>query len=84
MRTSFELKILATDLQEAKSIVRKQLSDFLDVAEDQVEEQVSLEFKVSYPKAETVSEIEEAVAAKIFQVTVFGSVKQSIAKPFGF
>jgi predicted nucleotidyltransferase component of viral defense system len=82
MRTSFELKIVATDLQEAKSIVRKQLSEFLDVAPDEVEEKVSLEFKVSYPKAETVSEIEETVASKVFQITVFGSLKQSVVKPF--
>ena len=83
MRTSFELKIVAIDLQEAKSIVREQLSEFLDIAKDEVEEQVTLEFKVSYPKAETVSEIENTIAAKVFQVTVFGSLKQSVVKPFG-
>lgn len=84
MRTSFELKIVASDLQEAKSIVRKQLSDFLDIDESEVEDKVSVEFKVSYPKAETISEIEETMAAKLFQVIVFGSVKQGVAKPFGF
>jgi predicted nucleotidyltransferase component of viral defense system len=83
MRTSFELKIVATDLQEAKSIVRSQLSEFLDIDKDEVEEKVSLEFKVSYPKAETVSEIEDTLASKVFQVTVFGSLKQSVVKPFG-
>lgn len=83
MRTSFELKIVAIDLQEAKSIVRKQLAEFLDIAEDEVEEKVSLEFKVSYPKAETVSEIEDTLAAKVFQITVFGSLKQNVVKPFG-
>jgi predicted nucleotidyltransferase component of viral defense system len=83
MRTSFELKIVATDLQEAKSIVRDQLSEFLDIDKDEVEERVSLEFKVSYPKAETVSEIEDTLASKVFQVTVFGSLKQSVVKPFG-
>jgi hypothetical protein len=83
VRTSFELKIVAVDLQEAKSIVRKQLSEFLDIDEAEVEDQVSLEFKVSYPKAETVSEIEETLASKVFQITVFGSLKQSVVKPFG-
>jgi hypothetical protein len=83
MRTSFELKIVATDLQEAKSIVRDQLSEFLDIDKNEVEEKVSLEFKVSYPKAETVSEIEDTLASKVFQVTVFGSLKQSVVKPFG-
>jgi hypothetical protein len=82
VRTSFELKIVATDLQEAKAITRKQLSEFLDISESEVEDVVSLEFKVSYPKAETILEIEQTLASKIFQVTVFGSVKQSVVKPF--
>jgi hypothetical protein len=84
MRTSFELKVVATDLQEATAIVRKQISEFLGIAESEVDDKVSLEFKVSYPKAETVAEIEEAVSSKVFQVIAFGSVKQGISKPFGF
>ncbi len=83
MRTSFELKIVASNLEEAKSIAIKQISEFLDIDESTVEDRVSIELKVSYPKAETISEIEEAVAAKVFQVLAFGSVKQSVAKPFG-
>lgn len=84
MRTSFELKIVASTLEEAKSIAAKQMSEFLEIAESELEDKVSVELKVSYPKAETVSEIEETVASKVFQVTAFGSVKQSVAKPFGF
>ncbi len=84
MRTSFELKIVASNLEEAKSIAIKQISEFLDIDESTVEDRVSIELKVSYPTAETVSDIEETVAAKVFQVLAFGSVKQSVAKPFGF
>jgi len=84
MRTSFELKIVASNIEEAKTIVAKQVSEFLGIDESELEDRVSLELKVSYPKAETVSEIEETVASKVFQITAFGSVKQGTAKPFGF
>ncbi len=84
MRTSFELKILASTLDEAKKIAATEVAEFLGISEKEVEEKVSLELKVSYPEAETVSEIEEIVAARVFLVTIYGSLKQSVAKPFGF
>lgn len=83
MRTSFELKIVASNLEEAKATVAKQISEFLGIKESELEDKVSVELKISYPKAETISEIEEAVESKVFQVMAFGSVKQSVAKPFG-
>lgn len=84
MRTSFELKLVASTLEEAKAIATKQISEFLGIEESELEDRVSVELKVSYPKAETVTEIEETVESKIFQVVAFGSVKQGISKPFGF
>jgi len=84
MRTSFELKLVASNLEEAKATATKQICEFLGIKESELEDRVSVELKVSYPEAETVSEIEETVASKVFQVTAFGSVKQSTAKPFGF
>lgn len=84
MRTSFELKLVASTLQEAKAIAMKEISEFLGIAEDNLEDRVSVELKVSYPKAETVLEIEETVESRVFQVIAFGSVKQGVSKPFGF
>jgi hypothetical protein len=84
MRTSFELKILANTLDKAKKTAVAEVGRFLGIPEDEVENRVSLELKVSYPKAESLVEIEQSVEAGIFQVTVYGSVKQSVAKPFGF
>ena len=84
MRTSFELKLLANTYEEAKTSATKEVARFLGIPENQVEEKVSLELKISYPKAETLVEIEESVRSEVFQVTVYGSVKQSVAKPFGF
>lgn len=84
MRTSFEIKIVASNIDEARDKAVAEISRFLGITESEVEDRVSMELKVSYPKAETVPEIEAAMSAQIFQVTAFGSVKQSVAKPFGF
>jgi hypothetical protein len=84
MRTSFELKILANTLEKAKKTAIAEVGRFLGISAEDVEEKVSLELKISYPEAETIPEIESAVEAGIFVVTVYGSLKQSVAKPFGF
>jgi hypothetical protein len=83
MRASFELKMVASTLAEARARAATELAKFLDIPEEEVSEKVSIELKVSYPKADTVQEIETSVDSGIFQVTVFGTLKQSIAKPFG-
>lgn len=84
MRTSFELKVVASDIDEAKKKATTEIARFLQIDASEVEDRVSMELKVSYPKAETVAEIEAAVDSQIFQVLAYGSVKQSVAKPFGF
>jgi len=84
MRTSFELKILASDIDEAKERAIAEIARFLKIDVSEVEDRVSIELKVSYTKAETVTEIEAAVESQIFQILAYGSVKQSVAKPFGF
>lgn len=84
MRTSFELKILASNLVEAKEKATTEICRFLDIPESELEERVSVELKVSYPKAESLAEIEQAVDAQVYQVIAYGSVKQGVTKPFGF
>lgn len=84
MRTSFELKVVASDIDEAKEKALVEIGRFLKMNPTEVEDRVSIELKVSYPKAETVAEIETSVESQIFQVLAYGSVKQGVAKPFGF
>jgi hypothetical protein len=84
VRTSFELKVLASDIDEAKDTAITEIARFLKIDASEVEDHVSIELKVSYPKAETIAEIEAAVVSQIFQVLAYGSVKQSVARPFGF
>jgi hypothetical protein len=84
MRTSFELKITASNIKEAKATAIQKISSFLSIEESKVSDEVNMELKVSYPEAKTLAEITQAEDSNIFVVTVYGSVKQSVAKPFGF
>ena len=82
MRTSFELKILASNLEEAKKLAIQEISVFLGIKEEEVLDQVGIELKVSHAEAKTRHEIELEMDNVDFVVTVFGSVKQSVVKPF--
>lgn len=84
MRTSFELKISADDVTEAKQEAIKRIGKFLNLPEDDVADTVNIELKVSYPEAKTLADIAQNMDSSTFVVTVFASVKQSITKPFGF
>ena len=83
MRTSFELKILAKDITEAKQEVIKRIASFLDLPEEGLLDHVSLELKVSYPEAKTQGEITQNMDLGEYVVTAYGSVNQSATKPFG-
>lgn len=84
MRTSFELKISADDITEAKQAAVEKIAKFLNLPEDGVLDHVNVELKVSYPEAKTLADIAQNMDSTTFVVTVFGSVKQSVTKPFGF
>lgn len=84
MRTSFELKISADDITEAKEEATKRIAKFLNLPADDVLDHVNVELKVSYPEAKTLADIAQNMDGTTFVVTVFGSVKQSVTKPFGF
>lgn len=84
MRTSFELKIIAATLEEAKQTATEEIGAFLGIDSERVLDEVTMELKVSYAEAKTRAEIAQEMDQMDFVVTVFGSVKQSVAKPFGF
>lgn len=83
MRTSFELKVVAIDINDAKRLALEDVARFLRIEKEEVLDNVNLELKVSYPEAKTFAEIAQNIDSEMFVVTVYGSVKQSIAKPFG-
>lgn len=84
MRTSFELKISASDITEAKEEAIKKVAKFLNLPEDNLLDHVNMELKVSYPESKTLIEVGQNMDSDVFIVTVFASVKQSVTKPFGF
>jgi hypothetical protein len=83
MRTSFELKLVASDITEAKQLAAEKLAKFLNLPEDAVFDHVSAEIKITYPEANTISEIEQASENGLFVVTVHASVKQNLTVAFG-
>ena len=84
VRTSFEFKILADDATEAKEEAIKRICKFLNLPEESVQDNVNMELKVSYPEAGSAADIAQNMDGTSFVVTVFASVKQSVARPFGF
>lgn len=84
VRTSFEFKILADDATEAKEEALRRIGKFLNLPEESVQDNVNMELKVSYPEAKSAADIAQNMDSTSFVVTVFASVKQSVAKPFGF
>lgn len=84
MRATFELKIVAKTLEEAKKLASEKVSAFMQIPEGDLEKYISLELKVSYPEAKSYEDINENMANNLFSVTVYGSVKQSVTGSFGF
>jgi hypothetical protein len=82
MRTSFELKIAAANITEAQELALREVASFLEILDDEVLDAVNLELKVSYPEGKTLTEIEDNMDSPKLIVTVYGSVKQSVVKPF--
>lgn len=83
MRTSFDFKVVAEDYDVAVSDAKSMIAKFMGITVDEVEDKVDLEIKVGLPKAETAAEVAEAMDNAQFVIQVFGSVKRSMAKPFG-
>lgn len=84
MRTTFELKIAAANITEAKELALRDVASFLEIQDDEVLDAVNLELKVSYPESKTLTEVIDNMDSPKLVVMVYGSVKQSVTKPFGF
>lgn len=84
MRATFELKIVAKTLEEAKNLASKKVSEFMQISENDLEKYINLELKVSYPDSKTYEDIERNMSDNKFAITVYGTVKQSVTGAFGF
>ena len=83
MRTSFDFKILVQNSEEAPEQTRSYIANYTGMGPEEVYDKVDVEFKVSLPKADTAAEITEAMDLGQLVVHVFGTLKRTMAKPFG-
>lgn len=78
MRASFELKLYANSLVEAKTAAEAMVSKFLEVDPEQLKTVVDIELKVrTYELKDDQPEPDGD-----FEVIVYGHLKNSILKPF--
>jgi len=83
VRTSFELKILADTISYARTEAYRHIAAFIECDLADVVEKVDVEFKV---KTMDISENSEdgpvwSRSNDLYEVTVFGTLKQSVLKP---
>ena len=77
MRASFELKLYASSLLEAKTAAEALVSKFLEIDAEQLKTLVDLELKIkTYELREDQPEPDGD-----FEVIVYGHLKNSILKP---
>jgi hypothetical protein len=77
MRTSFEIKVYANTLEDAKTKAYQEVSKFIGVSSDEVKGMVDLELKVkTYELRDDAPEPDGD-----FEVVVYGAVKHSIVRP---
>ncbi len=83
MRANFELKVLAATLFEARTEAYKHIAAFLECEPSEVPDKADVELKI---KTLDVSEGAEkpvwSRSTDFYEVTVFGTLKQSVIKPF--
>jgi hypothetical protein len=77
MRTHFELKYGSDTLDQARATAYEKIAEFMEVTEVAVPALVDIELKVGIPDPEKDSDVTNR-----FIVTVYGNIKNSVAKPF--
>lgn len=77
MRTHFELKYGSDTLDQARATAYEKIAEFMEVTEAAVPALVDIELKVGIPDPE-----KDSTVANRFIITVYGNIKNSVAKPF--
>jgi hypothetical protein len=82
MRTSFELKFVATSLEEAKGQTFMAIERFLGHPDmTDIWSKVDVEFKISYGDVKTIEEIQNANDSQDFIVTAHVVLKNTLLHP---
>lgn len=83
MRTSFELKILASNLDDAKAAANSHISLFVGCKLSEVSDRVDVELKVrTIDIGEDSKKPLWSESTDLYEVTVFATLKQGVIKPF--
>jgi hypothetical protein len=82
MRTNFELKFVATNLEEAKGQTYLAIERFLGRPDmTDIWSKVDVEFKISYGDVKTIEEIQAANDSEDFVVTAHVTLKNTLLHP---
>lgn len=82
MRASFELKILASTLTEARLDAYKHIAAFIECEPEDVSEKADIELKVKTLDTNEDSKTPRwSESTDLYEVTVFGTLKQSVIRP---
>ena len=82
MRASFELKISAATLSEAQAEAYRHIAAFAECSPEEVPEKADIELKVKTLDISTDSETPVwSELTDMYEVTVYGTLKQSVLRP---
>ena len=82
MRASFELKLLAATLSEARAEAYKHIAAFAECTPEEVPEKADVELKVKTVDLSVDSETPQwSELTDLYEVTVYGTLKQSVLRP---
>ena len=82
MRASFELKILASNLAEARLDAYRHIAAFVDCSPEEVPEKADVELKIkTLDLSEDSKSPQWSKSTDLYEVTVYGTLKQSVIRP---
>ena len=81
MRASFELKVLASNLMEARLEAYKHIGAFIECDAAEVAEKVDVELKVKTLDTSETSKPHWSETTDLYEVTVYGTLKHSVVRP---
>jgi hypothetical protein len=81
LRATFEIKFLASNLNDAKAVAKTRISNFLGISEKDFDDLVSLELKITNLESEKTDEkATSSYLSEELEVTAYGTLKSNVTK----
>jgi hypothetical protein len=81
LRATFEIKFLASNLDESKAIAKTRICTFLNIAEKDFDDLVSLELKITNSNSEKTDKDDTPLSlGEGLEVTAYGTLKSNVTK----